>query len=57
VLSFRNVSVGKPRAPIYLGNTEGSKLPYGYVAKKTNPGALASGQEGTEEKSSLFREI
>jgi len=33
VLSFRNVSVGEP-------NAEGAKLPHGYVAEKTSPGAL-----------------
>ncbi|MFO8164695.1 MAG: hypothetical protein R6T98_09195 [Desulfatiglandales bacterium] len=37
---------GKPQAPIYRGNAEGAKLPHGYVAEKTNPGALASGPEG-----------
>ncbi|MFO8163792.1 MAG: hypothetical protein R6T98_04590 [Desulfatiglandales bacterium] len=31
---------GNPQAPIYRGNAEGAKLPHGYVAEKTNPGAL-----------------
>ncbi|MFO8166189.1 MAG: hypothetical protein R6T98_16835 [Desulfatiglandales bacterium] len=36
---------GNPQAPIYGGNAEGAKfirlwLPHGYVAEKTNPGAL-----------------
>jgi len=31
---------GNPQAPIYWGNAEGAKLPHGYVAEKTNPGAL-----------------
>ncbi|MFO8165804.1 MAG: hypothetical protein R6T98_14890 [Desulfatiglandales bacterium] len=30
---------GNPQAPIYRGNVEGAKLPHGYVAEKTNPGA------------------
>ncbi|MFO8164730.1 MAG: hypothetical protein R6T98_09375 [Desulfatiglandales bacterium] len=30
---------GKPQAPIYRGNAEGAKLPHGYVAEKTSPGA------------------
>jgi hypothetical protein len=30
---------GSPQAPIYRGNAEGAKLPHGYVAEKTNPGA------------------
>ena len=40
VLSFRNVSVGETAGPIYRGNAEGAKLPHGYVAEKTSPGAL-----------------
>ena len=39
-LSFRNVSMGNPQAPIYRGNAEGVKLPHGYVAEKTSPRAL-----------------
>jgi len=39
VLSFRNVSVGEPAGPIYRGNAERAKLPHGYVAEKTSPGA------------------
>jgi hypothetical protein len=31
---------GNPQAPIYRGNAEGAKLPHGYVAEKTSPGAL-----------------
>ncbi|MFO8163246.1 MAG: hypothetical protein R6T98_01780 [Desulfatiglandales bacterium] len=31
---------GNPQALIYRGNAEGAKLPHGYVAEKTNPGAL-----------------
>jgi len=31
---------GNPQAPIYRGNADRAKLPYGYVAEKTNPGAL-----------------
>ncbi|MFO8162919.1 MAG: hypothetical protein R6T98_00105 [Desulfatiglandales bacterium] len=31
---------GNPQDPIYRGNAEGAKLPHGYVAEKTNPGAL-----------------
>ncbi|MFO8163139.1 MAG: hypothetical protein R6T98_01235 [Desulfatiglandales bacterium] len=30
---------GNPQAPIYRGNAEGAKLPHGYVAEKTSPGA------------------
>ncbi len=29
-----------PKLPIYRGNAERAKLPHGYVAQKTNPGAL-----------------
>jgi len=39
-LSFRNLSDGKPQTPIYRGNAEGAKLPHGYLAEKTSPGAL-----------------
>ncbi|MFO8163600.1 MAG: hypothetical protein R6T98_03600 [Desulfatiglandales bacterium] len=31
---------GNPQAPIYRGNADRAKLPHGYVAEKTNPGAL-----------------
>jgi hypothetical protein len=31
---------GNPQAPVYRGNEEGAKLPHGYIAEKTNPGAL-----------------
>jgi len=31
---------GNPQASIYRGNAEGAKLSHGYVAEKTNPGAL-----------------
>jgi hypothetical protein len=31
---------GNPQALIYRGNAEGAKLPHGYVAEKTSPGAL-----------------
>jgi hypothetical protein len=37
--------------------SEGAKLPHGYVAEKTNPGASASGGEGTEKKPIVFRLI
>jgi hypothetical protein len=30
---------GNPQAPIYRGNAERAKLPHGYVAEKTSPGA------------------
>jgi len=43
---FATYQWGKPRAPIYRGNAKGAKLPHGYVAEKSNPGALASGPEG-----------
>jgi len=38
-------------------NAEGAKLPHGYVAEKTSPGASASGPEGTEKKLIVFRSI
>jgi len=37
--SFVTYQWGNPKAPIYRGNAEGAKLPYGYVAEKTSPGA------------------
>ncbi|MFO8163056.1 MAG: hypothetical protein R6T98_00800 [Desulfatiglandales bacterium] len=48
--SFRNVSVGEPAGPDLSGQcgglparrasrSERAKLPHGYVAEKTNPGA------------------
>jgi len=37
---FATYQWGKPRAPIYRGNTEGAKLPHRYIAEKTNPGSL-----------------
>jgi hypothetical protein len=51
-----------PEFPMYRGNADRARfisggLPHGYVAEKTNPGLLAYGQEGTEKKSTLFREI
>jgi hypothetical protein len=50
VLSFRNVSVGEPAGPDLSGQcggllarrasrSERAKLPHGYVAEKTSPGA------------------
>ncbi|MFO8164863.1 MAG: hypothetical protein R6T98_10075 [Desulfatiglandales bacterium] len=30
---------GNPQDPIYRGNAEGAKLPHGYIAEKTSPGA------------------
>jgi len=42
MLSFRNVSMGGTRSPeLVEGNAEGAKLPRGYVAEKTSPGALS----------------
>jgi hypothetical protein len=48
---------GNPQAPIYRGNADRAKLPYGYIAEKTSPGASASGPEETEKSpSSLDQE-
>jgi hypothetical protein len=33
------------------------RLPHGYVAEKSSPGASASGPEGTEEVSNFFTKI
>ncbi|MGM0384288.1 MAG: hypothetical protein ACQEQO_12475 [Thermodesulfobacteriota bacterium] len=45
------------RGPDFSGQCGGGKTLHGYIAEKTNPGALASGPEGTEEVSTLFRKI
>jgi len=37
---FTTYQWGKPRIPIYRGNTEEAKFPPGYLTEKTNPGAL-----------------
>ncbi|MGM0383277.1 MAG: hypothetical protein ACQEQO_07290 [Thermodesulfobacteriota bacterium] len=37
---FATYQWGKPRTPIHRGNADEAKLPPGYVAEKTNPGAL-----------------